>query len=150
MQNILTQFTDYSTILPVTIGFVLGGLIIGMIFFLSRQRITFENGEYKKEIEELKTQLSEISDQYHDTKSDLIRTQAQRDSLKDLMESRKEDQKSITITAKGYSSKSNGWTKFGIASNGIEQANDYILNNVSGSNGSTIFSICFLRSIHNL
>jgi len=105
MQNILTQFTDYSTILPVTIGFVLGGLIIGMIFFLSRQRITFENGEYKKEIEELKTQLSEISDQYHDTKSDLIRTQAQRDSLKDLMESRKEDQKSMEMRFENLSNK---------------------------------------------
>lgn len=52
MQDILTQFSNYETILPATVGFVLGGLVIGIIFLLSRQKLLTQNAELKAQMRE--------------------------------------------------------------------------------------------------
>ena len=57
MQDILPQFSNYSTLLPAAIGFVLGGLLISLIFTIARQRLVAQNAELKAQIKAEKLAL---------------------------------------------------------------------------------------------
>jgi len=52
MQDILNQFIEFESLLPATIGFVLGGLVIGLVFLLSRQKLMTQNAELKAQMRE--------------------------------------------------------------------------------------------------
>ncbi|MFK7840506.1 MAG: DNA recombination protein RmuC [Bdellovibrionales bacterium] len=64
MQDILTQFSEYETILPAIIGFVIGGLFISLIFIVSRQKLITLNTE-------LKTQMREREIAYNKASADM-------------------------------------------------------------------------------
>ena len=61
MQNILNQFFEYDTILPATIGFILGGLIIGLVFILTRQKLITQNAELKAQMREREVAYNKAS-----------------------------------------------------------------------------------------
>lgn len=62
MQDILNQFLEYETILPALIGFVLGGLIISLIFTVARQKLITQNAQLKAQMQERDIAYSKASE----------------------------------------------------------------------------------------
>ena len=57
MQNILEQFTHFETLGPAILGFVIGGLLVSVLFMLTRQKLIAQNAELTAQVKAEKSAL---------------------------------------------------------------------------------------------